>query len=304
MTSSLAAFSRSIARLMAATAPALTAIRIGPHQHITGLLCQDNTIITTDQALPAQDHYTVVLPSGDLVTARPGPRDRVSNVAALHLEAPVPVDPLTYGTATLGGLVVLLAADADAFPTVRLSVVHRIVRTAEGPAAVLDLTTDQIAQGGPVLDPDGRLIGLTDIGPNGEAFVVSSAAISRALLPAQPSHTRVAPAADAAVPSRRGWLGVALQPIRVPDSLLTRAGQKSGRMVVRLTAGGPAERGGLRVGDVLLALNGTSASAPHSLRSFLGPDRIGSMVEVKLLREGTFLTTQLMVAKQPGGQSD
>jgi S1-C subfamily serine protease len=93
------------------------------------------------------------------------------------------------------------------------------------------------------------------------------------------------PAPSPTPPSaRRGWLGVVLQPITVPDTIATRAGQSSGPMVVSITAGGPAEQAGLRVGDVLLALNGTSASGPHALRAFLESERIGSTVAVLLLR--------------------
>jgi S1-C subfamily serine protease len=85
----------------------------------------------------------------------------------------------------------------------------------------------------------------------------------------------------------------------VPETIAARAGQSSGRMVVSVTRGGPAEQAGLRVGDVLLALNGISASGPHSLRAFLESERIGSTVEVRLLREGNVTTTHLTVAARP-----
>ena len=103
---------------------------------------------------------------------------------------------------------------------------------------------------------------------------------------------------------RRGWLGVALQPITVPDQLVQKAGQTSGRMVVSVSAAGPADRAGLRVGDVLLALDGYSTSGSHALRAFLGADRIGRQVEVRLLRDGSILSTFLTVAAQPAGQSN
>ena len=93
---------------------------------------------------------------------------------------------------------------------------------------------------------------------------------------------------------------MALQPITVPDALVPRTGQTSGRMVVNITTGGPADRGGLRIGDVLLTINGTETSGPHALRAFLGADKIGTTVEVGLLRDGTLLTTHLVVAAQPG----
>ena len=61
MSLALAAFSTSVSRLVATAAPLLSAIRVGPNRHVTGLICQGDTIVTTDQALPIMDSYTVVL---------------------------------------------------------------------------------------------------------------------------------------------------------------------------------------------------------------------------------------------------
>ncbi|HEY1411348.1 MAG TPA: PDZ domain-containing protein, partial [Rhodopila sp.] len=196
-----------------------------------------------------------------------------------------------------------------ASPTVRLTTVHRVLRTADGPAPVLDLSDTRLDPGCLVLDVEGQLIGLAAFGRNGEAVAISGAVIGRMLMPSlslvssqagmpQPAPITPAPITPS-LSNRRGWLGVALQPITVPDALAGRVGQGSGRMVVSITKGGPAEIAGLRVGDVLLALNGTSASGPHALRAFLGSERIGSTVEARLLRDGTVLTTHLTIAVQP-----
>jgi S1-C subfamily serine protease len=99
--------------------------------------------------------------------------------------------------------------------------------------------------------------------------------------------------------NRRGWLGVSLQPITVPEGLAHRAGQRTARQVVSITRGGPADRAGLRSGDVLLALDGSSTSGNHALRAFLAPERIGSQVQVRLMREGLVHTTVLTIAAQP-----
>ncbi len=120
MINPLAAFSSSVARLVAATAPSLAAIRTAPDRHVTGLLCPDGTIATTHRALPVLDHHTVVLPRGELVAAWLGLRDRAANLAILRLEKLLPVAPPAYGSATLGGLAIVLAADAAACPTARL----------------------------------------------------------------------------------------------------------------------------------------------------------------------------------------
>jgi serine protease DegQ len=298
MTQTLAAFSASISQLVASAAPLLGAIRVGPNRHVTGLVCQGDTIVTTDQALPALESYTVVLSNQMVVAARPGPRDPGCNLAVLRLDSPGPAASLETVSSSVGSLVVVVGADADASPTARLTVIHRFICTPNGPAPVLDLSGERVDQGSLVLDTNGHLVGLAAFGPNGEAIAIPSALMGQVLMPNQ---SRPAATATVAAPGfgRRAWLGVALQPITIPDQLVARAGQSSGRMVVSITKGGPAEMAGLRTGDVLLALNGTSASGPQALRAFLGGDRIGTSVEIKLLRDGNIVTTQLTVAVQP-----
>ena len=315
-TTPFAAFSASIARLVTATAPLLSSIRVGPNRHVPGLLVWNDTIVTADQALPVQELYSVVLPTGGLVAARPGPRDRGNGIASVCLDKPVSCHQLMPGAAILGSLLILLAADADAAPTVRVAVIHRMIRSGEVSIPVLDLAPHQIDQGAVALDADGRFVGLIGLGPANEAVVLSASAVRQSFQGsssyssasysgvrrptrqvegfAEPVATRGASVAPA-----RGWLGVALQPITIPDGLVSRTGQKSGRMVVSLTSGGPAERAGLRVGDILLTVNGTSTSGNHVLRAFLGPDKIGSAIEIGLLRDGNRLTTRMVVAAQP-----
>jgi S1-C subfamily serine protease len=301
MPSPLAAFSQSIEQLVAGSAAFLSAIRIGPNRHLTGLICEGDVIVTTDQELPALDAYTVVLPHGNLAAARPTLRDPVCNLAVLRLDSPFPVANPDVATVTVGSLALVVAADPEASPTVRLTIVHHFLRIAGGAAPVLDLPGHGMEPGSLVLDAEGRLIGLAALGPGGEAMVIPAATIGQITTPIP--HLAASAASPALPPtppsSRRGWLGVALQPITVPDAIVARAGQSSGRMVVGITRGGPAEQAGLHVGDVLLALNGTSASGPHALRAFLDSERIGSTVEVRLLREGNVTTTNLTVAAQP-----
>jgi hypothetical protein len=323
MSTPFATFSASIARLVTATAPLLSAIRTGSNRHVTGLLVWNDTIVTTDQALPVLDLYSVMLPTGGLVAARPGPRDQGNDVASLRLDKPVTCRPLMPGAAVLGSLLIVLAADQEAAPTVRLTTVHRMVRHPAGILPMADLAPHQIDPGAVALDADGRFVGLIAEGPAGEALIVPAAVVRQSFQGASSPVRSIPPQLDAvpevppepvtrsAAPwggqtgsggrtsAARGWLGVALQPITIPDGLVARTGQKSARMVVSLTTGGPAERAGLRIGDILLTVNGISTSGNHVLRGLLLPEKIGSVLEIGLLRDGNRLSARLVVAAQP-----
>jgi S1-C subfamily serine protease len=323
----LSQLSESITLLVANAAPTLTAIRIGANRHVTGFLWRGDLIVTADQTLPAAAGYTIVLATGGLVSAQPGPRDPGHNLASLRLDVPVSAAlPEPARSATIGALVLALGANFDGSPTVRLTSIYGFPRSpgAGSMAAItLDLTGGRVSHGGMVLDADGRLLGMTSASPEGDTIVVPHGAIAR-FVEAIPNASALAPVAQAmtlptiltvpqvAVPAaagnhqapatgsqRRGWLGVSLQPITVPDNLAHRAGQRTARQVVSITRGGPADRAGLRSGDVLLALDGSSTSGNHALRAFLLPERVGSEVEVRLMRDGLIHTTILTVAAQP-----
>jgi len=97
----------------------------------------------------------------------------------------------------------------------------------------------------------------------------------------------------------RGWLGVALRPMPVPEALRAAAGCRVGRMVLSLSPNGPADQAGLEPGDLLLSLDGISIGGPNALRSLLGPERVGRPVAVRLARGGELLTVRLTVQAQP-----
>jgi S1-C subfamily serine protease len=334
MTQPLSQLSESITMLVANAAPILTAIRIGQNRHVTGFLWRGDLVVTCDQALPAASGYTIVLSSGALISAQPGPRDPVHNLASLRLDSPVTVAvPEAARSATIGALVLALGADFDGSPTVRLTTIHGFPRTpgagSAGATITLDLAGARVSHGGMVLDAEGRLLGMTSVSPGGDAVVVPHGLIARfveaatangagqpgaiAPMPQTMTLPTVQPIPQVAVQapmesvvrdgrasgSPRGWLGVSLQPITVPENLAHRAGQRTARQVVSITRGGPADTAGLRAGDVLLALDGSSTSGNHALRAFLASERIGSQVQVRLMRDGLVHTTVLTVAAQP-----
>ncbi len=297
----LGQMSDALAALVNDAAPMLCAIRTGPNRHVTGLVWRPELVVTCDQPLPAQESYTIVLPPGaSLLPARPARRDPTSNLASLELDTQLPRPSIRGGKEpAVGSLAVVLSADVDASPTARMAMVRRVSANGPiGPTITLDLPNGGV-EGGFVLDVRGGLLGMLIPGMGGDALVVPHATIARFADPL--TMAGVAPARLTV--EGRPWLGVALQPIALTDDARPIAGQKSGRLVVSLTPNGPADQAGVRLGDVLLAIDGKSVMGSSGLRSMLGSEQIGSPVRIRLMREGRLRNCSVVVAPHPSSQA-
>ena len=76
----------------------------------------------------------------------------------------------------------------------------------------------------------------------------------------------------------RGYLGLGLQPVRLEDGL--------GAMVMNIDKAGPSAAAGIRQGDVIVAVNGEKLSGVRALSRGLGPQSVGSVVELTVHRGG------------------
>ena len=146
-----------------------------PPRHRVSLA--QRSVVTSDQALPAACGYTIVLSTGALISARPGPRDPVHNLACLRLDSPVPVACRSPPAAPRSApWCWRLGADFDGSPTVRLTSIHGFPAFAQRPGArrpiTLDLAVRGVSHGGMVLDAEGRLLGMASASAGGEATVV------------------------------------------------------------------------------------------------------------------------------------
>ena len=100
---------------------------------------------------------------------------------------------------------------------------------------------------------------------------------------------------------RRAWLGIAADQVSVPRRVWSAAKiEGTGAIVVHtVLPGGPAERAGVRVGDVLLAVDGQAVASPGALLRLLTKDRIGRLLSAKLLRDGQIVVLDLTPAEKP-----
>jgi S1-C subfamily serine protease len=96
---------------------------------------------------------------------------------------------------------------------------------------------------------------------------------------------------------KRGYLGVAGQPVRLGDRQ-RGAGPDTALLIFGVVPGSPADAAGLLVGDIVLSFDGEPVSSPERLLDALKGDRVGRAVPVRLLRGGNETTVNVTVAEK------
>lgn len=304
----LAQFSDALAALAEATTPLVVAVRTGQNRHVTGLRWRNNLVLVAEQNLPAADTFTLVLPrGGGLVAGEALQRNPRTGLAGIGLNAKEPIEPPREAkNVATGRLAMLSAAAFDASAAVRLVAIHRVgpaPGNQRGTVITLDIPSARLDPGSIVFDMDGGIVGLATTNIAGDVVALPFEMLREFADPPALAERAPNQATDdrpASNDGRRGWLGLSLQPTNLPAPLRELVGQSSGRMVIDITPDGPADKGGLEVGDVLVAVDGHSVNGPQAFRSVIASERIGHRLEVTLVRNGSVHVLPVVVAIQPG----
>jgi S1-C subfamily serine protease len=283
-------FSDAVAARAAAVQGAVAAIRLSETRYLSATLWGPDVAVASEQSLPRSDEFELVVAGGAVVKAKLAGRDPGTNVAVLRLERPVEYSQLVDGEAKAGALALAFGADGAGGVRARLGIVN--VAGPEWASShggridryiVLDLSLARAEEGGPVLDAAGARLGISTFGPRGRVLVIPAATVER-VLPALLEHGRIA----------RGWLGVGLHPVAVPDALREQAGQQSGAMVMSIAADAPAAKAGVVAGDIVLTVDGA-----RRIAAALASTGIGRTAEIRLIRGGKVLSLQATIEARP-----
>ncbi|HET7492381.1 MAG TPA: S1C family serine protease [Bradyrhizobium sp.] len=290
----LSQFSEALAARAQAARDGVVAIRLGHERHVTGMLWQSGVVVGSEQALPRKDDFELVAPSGAIVSARMAGRDSSTNIAILKLSESIAAPAIAAGEARAGAIALAIGADGTGGVTARLGIVN-----SAGPEwhssrgglidrrIVLDVHLAGREEGGPVFDAAGARLGMSTFGPRGQVIVIPAATINR-VVPQLVRNGRIS----------RGWLGVALQAVAVPESLRENADQSSGLMVMSVAENGPAAQAGIVAGDIILSIDGMPAHRFRRIARLLGTDSIGRKADIRLIRGGAMITVQTIIAER------
>lgn len=285
----LSQFSTALSELAAGARGFLASVRSNKGDQLTGVLWNPNTVVVSEQELPDASEFKLAV-ADTTAEARLAGRDQGTNVAVLKLERDLPGRVPASAVPTVGALALVLGAGTNG-PVARLALVRAVSGSWQSLAGgtidhriVLDTYLDSIDEGGAVLAADGAILGTAARGAGRQSLVIPASTIDR-----------VVPVLLQKGSIERGWLGVSLHPVALPEALRSEQSQRVGLMVMDVVAGGPAAKAGVLAGDILLAVGDAMATRPGKVARQLGAGSIGHKLKLTLARAGAILTSECVI---------
>ena len=292
----LSTFSNQLADAVSAAAPAVVQVQ-GRRRPASGLVYASDVVLTTVRALGREDGLHVRRDDGRTFDAELAGWDPTTSLAVLRVPG-LDVKPLSptaaaprvghlalagarswsnYVTASAG----IVSVIGGPLPTGRRRAIDQVIRTTAP-------MHDGFA-GGAFLDTAGGLLGIATSTTIRGTGVVIPAAIAWKTAATVLEHGSL----------KRGYLGLAGQPVALAENQPGAGGREQALLVVGVTASSPASAAGVLVGDILLEFDGHAVEAPEELLDLLLGDRVGKAVPLKVLRGGAPTSLTVTVGERP-----
>jgi len=264
----------------------------------SGITYAADLVLTADHVVTRDDNLNVSGADGKTYAVSIAGRDPGSDLAVLRLtEKVLAPAKVAANTAKVGQLVLALGRPSSAGMQASWGIVSAIggpTRTGRGGLLDEYIQTETTSypgfSGGPLVNAEGEVLGLNTSGlANGSALTI----------PAKFAW-RIAEALAAHGTVKRGYLGVRTPSVDVSEAARKsiKRDQTNGLLVMWLEEKGPAEQGGLLVGDIVVGVNGQTVVDPDDLFVALNSDTVGKQVTVEVLRGGKLETIKVMVGER------
>jgi S1-C subfamily serine protease len=292
----LTSFSTQLADVVAAAAPSVVQVQ-GRRRPASGLVYADGVVLTTVRALGREDNLQARRHDGRALAAELAGWDPTTGLAVLRVAgldtppialagAPARVGHLALAVARSWSNVVTASAGivsviGGPLPTGRRRAIDEVIRTTAP-------MHDGFA-GGAFLDTSGGLLGIATAAAIRGSGVVIPASIAWNTAGTVLEHGSL----------KRGYLGIAGQPVALPDNQRGGDGSTDGLLVVGVTSDSPASAAGILVGDVLLTFDGHRTQSPEDLLDLLVGDRVGRQLTIHALRGGAAVDVTVTVGERP-----
>jgi S1-C subfamily serine protease len=294
----LAGLSNDLAEAVTRASRSVVAIHGRRRIPSSGVVWGPGVVVTANHTLTRDEDISLTLPDGGTGVATLAGRDPTTDIAVLRTDSSLPPAERAPDANLQVGRLVLAVGRPGPEVTASLGIVSAVGgewRTWQGGRVDrfvrLDLSVYDGFSGGPLVEAGGRVLGINTSG------------LTRAMAVALPVATvdRVAGELVKKGHVTRGYLGLAVQPVRLPEPMRQELGLagRMGLVIINLEAGGPADRAGLLLGDIITGVEGEDVSDPSDILTFLGPERVGKEAKLRIVRAGKTKPVAITVGERP-----
>jgi S1-C subfamily serine protease len=248
----------------------------------------DGFLLTNAHVVGRSSGGTASFSDGTSAPFRVVGADPLSDLAVLRANGPTP-EPAELGEAdqlVVGQLVVAVGNPLGLAGSVTAGVVSALGRSLPARGRVIEdvIQTDAALNpgnsGGALADAEARVVGInTAVAGVGLGMAVPVNDTTRRIISALMRDGRV----------RRAYLGLAMMPGPVPANWRERLGRPTGLLVAQVVSGGPADRAGLRQGDLLLTVAGKPVAVSQDLQRQMFSEAIGRPLPITVMRNGALV---------------
>jgi S1-C subfamily serine protease len=258
----------------------------------------DGTVVTAHHVVEHDEPISVGLPDGQTVAATLIGRDPTTDLAVLRAQTTGLTPPgwaeSEGDSPRVGHLALALGRPGHTVQATLgiVSVFGDSWRTPGGGLIDRYLQTDVVMypgfSGGPLVNASGQVVGLNTSALLRNISLTVPVPTLRRVISMLLTHGRV----------RRGFIGVSIQPVRLPAGLAQQLGQETGLLLMAVEPQGPAEKGGLLLGDTLVALDNTPVRQHDDLLALMTPERIDTEVPIRIIRSGQLQDMRIIVGER------
>jgi S1-C subfamily serine protease len=290
MANELTALSSELADVVGKVGNLVVAVDARPRFGSSGVLWRPGIVVTAQHTVRRDEEITVTLPDGAKVPASVAGSDAGTDLAVLKVDAKAGDAPsVAAGAPVPGNLALSIGRSPDSGVNATLGIISAVSgswRTWRGGRLDhyirLDLTLYPGSSGGLVVNTKGEAIG------------IATSALSRIAGLAIPASTvnRVVDEILSRGHVARGYLGVGLQPVELPD-------HQKGLIVLSLEPDGPAAKAGVTIGDVMVSLDGTAVNDTDDIQTELERHDAGQKISAGLVRGGLAQDIGIVIGERP-----
>lgn len=283
---SLTAFSEALVEAIAKAGQSTVLVNARRRLPGSGIVYTADLVLTADHVVERDENISIVLGDGSLASATIAGRDQGNDLVLLRLENASSSPAVKADKeAQLGQVVVALGRPNQEGIEASLGIISAIggpARTGRGGLLERYIRTDAVPfpgfSGGPLIDTDGKVVGLNTSGLAHGTAITIPAPLVWANAENLAKHGYI----------KRGYLGIRSQQVEIPtDSRKSLdSEQVTGLLLVSVESGSPAEASGLLVGDILVAMNGNPVSDHDELMMILNDAPVGKETKLQILRGG------------------